>query len=135
MMLSTFPARMKTCFTFKRIGIIFPLNSNAPCVNRAKNLRDDLTLLCERAGIPYLSPHKFRHGHVVYARQFARTLEEMKAISQNVMHANMIVTDGIYGELVNNTVKNTIARLGQVPAGDGLEAKLDELLRLLQSQR
>ena len=57
----------------------------------------------------------------------------MKAISQNVMHESIVITDSIYGNLLTDDVKNTIARLGtETQTGDGLEAKIDELLQLIR---
>ncbi|GAP11787.1 site-specific recombinase XerD [Bellilinea caldifistulae] len=76
------------------------------------SLRDDLKVLCERAGVAYKSPHKFRHGHAVYALKQARTPAQMKAISQNLMHSNMGITDGIYGKLVSDDVRDMIMGLG-----------------------
>ena len=91
------------------------LTSERPTGERTelrKGFRDALRALCELAGIPYLSPHKFRHGHAVYALKQARTPAQMKAISQNLMHSNMGITDGIYGKLVNDDVREIITGLG-----------------------
>lgn len=104
-------------------------------IGRGNQVAKDLELICNRAGIPYLSPHKLRHGHVVYALKQARTMAEMKAISQNVMHASVTITDQIYGRLVDDDVRQTITGLGnrnQLPAGLPNE-KLDEILTLLRS--
>ena len=76
------------------------------------SLRDDLKVLCQRAGVAYKSPHKFRHGHAVYALKHARTPAQVKAISQNLMHSNTGITDGIYGRLVNDDVRDMIMELG-----------------------
>lgn len=72
---------------------------------------DELLDLCNRAGVPYLSAHKFRHGHAVYAMKRAKTMAELKAISQNLMHSNIGITDGIYSKLVNDDVKDFITGL------------------------
>jgi integrase len=69
-------------------------------------------LICKKAGVDYLSPHRFRHGHIVYARSHARTQEEVKAVSQNVMHANTIITDQVYSGLTGDQVRNVITNLG-----------------------
>jgi len=74
-------------------------------------LRDDLIDLCDRAEIEYLSPHKLRHGFAVYGLKSAKTIAQMKAISQNLMHSNMGITDGIYGKLVDDDVRDIIAGL------------------------
>ncbi len=79
---------------------------------RSGSIRDDLPFICKKAAVKYLSPHKFRHGHIVYARNRARNMGELKAISQNVMHANSIITDQIYGGLTSNQVQSVISRLG-----------------------
>ena len=109
------------------------LETHHVVASRTKYLRDDLRELCERADLPYLSPHKFRHGHVMWARRHARDMDDLKAISQNVMHSSVTITDGVYGNFDGADVKNIIARLGQSPAGDGIEHKLDELLGLLRA--
>lgn len=94
---------------------------------------DDLHIICQRAGLPYKSAHKLRHGHVVHALKQAQNLTQLKSISQNVMHKSVTITDGVYGNLLTDDVKNTIARLGaETHTGDGLEAKIDELLKLLR---
>jgi site-specific recombinase XerC len=63
--------------------------------------------------VAYHSPHKLRHGHAVYAIKQARTIPELKAISQNLMHSSLTITDGVYGVLSGLDVANTIAGLGK----------------------
>ena len=63
------------------------------------------------AGLPYKSPHKFRHGHAVYALQHAKTMADYKAVSMNLMHEDIRVTDGIYAPLAGNEVQHRIAGL------------------------
>jgi integrase len=73
---------------------------------------------CARAGVKYLSPHKLRHGHAVWAIQNVTTLAQMKSVSQNMMHASMVTTEGIYAQLTGVQVSDHIAALGQAqPAG------------------
>ena len=71
-------------------------------------------------GLPYHSPHKFRHGHAVYALKLARDIAELKAVSQNLMHANISTTDGIYGILSEADVREKIALLGQDKKADDI---------------
>jgi hypothetical protein len=40
-------------------------------------------------------------------------VEQIKAVSQNLMHANLSVTDGVYGILSGMDVKGEIAGLGK----------------------
>src|SRR5258707_7340159 len=66
-----------------------------------------------KVGLPYHSPHKFRHGHAVYALKNARDVSALKAVSQNLMHQNLTITDGVYGILSENDARKQIAELGQ----------------------
>ena len=94
-------------------------------------IQRDVRIICKLAGVDYLSPHKLRHGHVVHALKQARNMAELKAISQNIMHSSAVITDKVYGRLMNNDVANIIASLGQGPSND-LVGKLEDLLQLLK---
>ncbi len=61
------------------------------------------------AGVEAKSPHKIRHGHGVYGLKHAKTMEEYKALSQNMMHESVATTDKTYGVLIRDDVKNIIA--------------------------
>jgi len=63
-------------------------------------------------GLTYHSPHKVRHGHVVYALKMAKDVSALKAVSQNLMHENLSITDGVYGVLSETDVRQQIATLG-----------------------
>lgn len=64
-------------------------------VHRETFLARGVRRLCEAADIPYLSPHKLRHGHAVYAIERALTVGDLKAVSQNLVHSSLVITDGI----------------------------------------
>lgn len=87
-----------------------------------------LRLLCELAGVPYLSPHKLRHGHIIYAFARCETMADIKAVSQNVMHKQLSTTDAIYARLTDDDVARRIQGLGKPRMSD---AELDELARAL----
>lgn len=53
------------------------------------------------------------HGHAVYALKNAKDIPALKAVSQNLMHANLSVTDGVYGILSEMNVREQIASLGK----------------------
>lgn len=72
-----------------------------------------LKRMCKRAGIEYKSPHKIRHGYAVYGLKNARTIEELKAISQNMGHDNVYTTDRFYGKFASDDVKEIIIGLSQ----------------------
>jgi integrase len=80
---------------------------------RKGRLAGSLKGLFRKAGLPSLSPHKFRHGHAVYGLKLARDMSEFKAISMNLMHASLGTTDKTYAVLSDQEVHERIARLGQ----------------------
>ncbi len=98
-------------------------------VHRASIARRDLRLWLDRVGLPYHSPHKFRHGHAVYALKQAKDIPALKAISQNLMHANLSVTDGVYGILSDNDVKAQIHGLGKSEDGEQVLRSIREFLK------
>jgi len=100
-----------------------------PGHTRSKNLSLHLQTLCARAGIPYRSPHKFRHGFAVYALPKCHTMEDFKAVSQNLMHEQIGTTDAIYSIMLNNQVADRIAALGQERKETA--RLLEEFLRLI----
>ena len=72
----------------------------------------DLKQWLEKVGLPYHSPHKFRHGNAVYSLKMAKDIQALKAVSQNLMHSNISITDGVYGVLFSSDVGQRIAGLG-----------------------
>ena len=98
--------------------------------------RKDLKEWLKKVGLPYHSPHKFRHGHAVYALKRAKDVPALQAVSQNLMHTNLSVTDGVYGILSEADVRGQIESLGKRITSDAqntnaiiplLEQLLDEL--------
>ena len=86
--------------------------------------------LFDRADLPYKSPHKFRHGHAVYALQHAKTMADYKAVSMNLMHDDIRVTDGIYAPLASDEVKQRVTQLTGVPAMPMIiDGNVSELVR------
>jgi integrase len=50
-------------------------------------------------GMPYFSPHSFRHALVKYAERHAPSIEHFKAFSQNIGHEHVSTTLGSYGAM------------------------------------
>ncbi len=85
---------------------------------RRVGFSDRLKILCGRAEIPYLSPHKIRHGHVVYALKNVNDVAGLKSVSQNVMHNSIQITDSIYGGFSNTDVKRVVSAIGTAQGAD-----------------
>lgn len=87
-----------------------------------------LRRMCENAKIEYRSPHKIRHGYGVYGVKNAKTVEELKAISQNMGHDSFEVTDRLYGELANDDVKDIITGFAKNQVDEADEKSYQEFL-------
>lgn len=63
-------------------------------------LIDRFESLYEKAGMKelYKSPHKYRHGHAVYSLSRCKTMADYQAVSRNLMHSSLAITDGIYAD-------------------------------------
>ncbi len=94
--------------------------------HRSNNVRRHLRNLCHRTRIEYLSPHRLRHGHTVWAMDRATTRADMKAISQNLTHESLETTDRIYSRLVDDDVASHITNLGRGSMSQ--EDRLQELM-------
>jgi hypothetical protein len=73
--------------------------------------------------------HKFCHGHAVYALKNAKDIPALKAVSQNLMHSNLSITDGVYGILSDMDVKSEIHSLGKGQKEDDILRMVRELLQ------
>ena len=80
--------------------------------NRDMRARADLKKWLASVDLPYHSPHKFRHGFAVYALKESQDMADFKAVSMNLMHANMSITDGIYSILSEQDRSERISMLG-----------------------
>lgn len=107
-------------------------NKIIPGKNSARRAYKDLKEWCSRVGLPYNNPHAFRHGHAVYALKLAKNIAELKAVSQNLMHASISTTDGIYGILSELDVSEKIGLLGNRRVANKNDS-INELLRLAKS--
>jgi site-specific recombinase XerC len=79
---------------------------------RSKELRKEMIVICNRAIVTFRSAHKLRHGHAIFGIKNSKNIQDLKAISQNLMHSSLTVTDGIYGNLSGEDFTQTISKLG-----------------------
>ncbi len=83
-----------------------------------------------------MTPHKFRHGHAVYALTHARDVADLKAVSMNLMHSSIGITDSIYAVLSDRDMQERIARLGDSPAmALSREGLIAEFLQFLEAKK
>ncbi len=108
------------------------LSADPPGANRSLAVVKRIRHLFAVAELPYQSPHKFRHGHAVYALQHAKTMADYKAVSMNLMHDDIRVTDSIYAPLAGHEVQHRIASLtNSLDARSVINTDLAALIRTL----
>jgi hypothetical protein len=82
--------------------------------------------------LPCHSLHKFRHGHAICAPEMAKDVSALKADSQNLLHENLSITDGVYGVFSDMDVRNQIAVLRKPIQCDRAVHSLDEVRSLIR---
>jgi integrase len=116
------------------VGKIIPGAVNAGN-HRASIATRDLKNWLKRVGLPYHSPHKFRHGNAVYSIKLAKDIADLKAVSQNLMHSNLSITDGVYGVRSETDIRGRILELVTGLPVYRNDNEIFELLEILLDQR
>ena len=80
--------------------------------NRGPGLACDLRRLCDLAGVRYRRPHDIRHGHATYAITQCNDMATYKAISINLMHGSITITDQVYVNMAAADVKRRVESIG-----------------------
>lgn len=105
--------------------------------NRKVRVSKDLRSWLKKVDLPYHAPHKFRHSHAVYALKNAKDVSTLKEVSQNLMHANLSITDDVYGILSEKDVKTQITALGidiKSRNDKDLERRISRLEEIIQKK-
>jgi hypothetical protein len=90
--------------------------------------RRNLQAWLKRVGLPYHSPHKFRYGHIHYGLERSNTIADYKAVSLNVMHASMEITDEFYSNLDDVEIQKRISGLSNGEKKSNLDNEMMALL-------
>lgn len=115
------------------------INPNPTRIGKHRDaiLRRNLSAWLKKVQLSHLNPHAFRHGHIVYGLKSANDVADYKAISQNVMHSSLEITDSVYGMLLESDVGKRISGLGKSTpkekfsfSPDTIEEMIRELKRL-----
>jgi integrase len=97
--------------------------------HRSTLARKNLKGWLKKVGLPYHSPHKFRHGFIHYGIEHSKTIADFKAVSMNVMHSSMDITDEIYSKLGDNEIKS---RIDAISNKNNSDANSEETYLLFQ---
>jgi site-specific recombinase XerD len=85
--------------------------------DRSGALRKRLTMLSRLYELPHRSPHQYRHGYAVYGLEHCKTMAEYHALSRNMMHDNISITDKIYVHVDEVERGQILARLNHNSVG------------------
>lgn len=102
------------------------LTDRAPGRFRNRDFGRRIQRLFDLAGLPPMTPHKFRHGHAVHGLNLAKDMGDLKAISMNLMHSSISITDSIYAVFSDKDTQGRIAQLGQAGPAGFLPASIDK---------
>lgn len=86
---------------------------------------------CKAAGQPYFNPHTMRSMQVHWLHKQKPSEEQLKALSQNLGHADVAVTRIHYGQLGSQHQGNLIADLGAEASDDQGDVE-SEIVGLLE---
>jgi integrase len=99
--------------------------------HRAILARRNIKEWIESKGLLYHSPHKFRHGHIQYGLANSKDIADYKAVSMNVMHTSMEITDALYSNLNDSEIQKRIQLLGNIKKPDDNNQNVIDLLQEL----
>ena len=86
--------------------------SYADTRNVTRTFYTNLKKLCNMAGVEYQSSHACRYGHIQFGADNSSSMDEFKAVSQNVMHESVDITDKIYARMNADKVNEKISNMG-----------------------
>ena len=97
------------------------------------SIRKLLKTRSEAAGLPYFNPHAYRHAACRLGLRYAKTPEQLKALSQNFGHEQVLTTLRTYGELDDNRVEEVISQMqfGEEEPGDESMIPMSEIEALI----
>lgn len=106
------------------------LSDLKPGEQRPIALNKRLKILDAAAGLLHKSPHKYRHGYAIYGLQNCQTMAQYHALSRNLMHANIAITDERYVHLEEMERGKLLGQISSGPVhqqDDDLQERLAKL--------
>jgi integrase len=84
-------------------------------LHRETIARKNLKAWMDKVGLKYHSPHKFRHGHIQWGLAHSKDHADYKAVSLNVMHSSIQITDQFYSNIPDSEIQNRINSFEKKP--------------------
>lgn len=99
-------------------------------------IREIFEKRAENAGLPYYAPHTFRHLTIYLALKYCRNIEQLKALSQNFGHEDIITILRFYANYSEQEVKEILSSIdfsGEPP--ETLTDKIDRIDKFIKNQK
>lgn len=103
--------------------------------HRESIARKNLTAWMKKVGLKYHSPHKFRHGHIQYGLAHSKSQADFKAVSLNVMHESIQITDQVYSKIPDNERQSRIRAFTSSDLQNTDEEEYERYLRFRQFEK
>jgi len=84
----------------------------------------------QETGITYFSPHKFRHFIINEAQKHISSVEQLKAVSQNLGHEHLATTFYSYGNMPDQTVNKLVSNI-DFSSSSAIKAQDEETSRMM----
>lgn len=87
----------------------------------------------KETGVPYFSPHKFRHFIINEVKKHITSMEQLKAISQNLGHENIATTFHGYGMIDTHRVNELVSQIdfSGLPSSKSEEEQAERVAELV----
>jgi integrase len=117
-------------------GAFVPTGLLRQCWGSTGPVRDVFGKAFTKAGLPYFNPHSFRSMIIRHAMTRELTPEEMKALSQNLGHSDVLTTFTSYGEIPTHHQGQLIQALAsrrEAATSEGVDGLIASLAKRLGS--
>lgn len=92
----------------------------------------------DQAKLPYNTTHGFRRANYQHGRKYTNNMEELSALSQNISHSTIEVSESHYGNIDPKIRKEILSkmRFDKLPEEqkEELSSKVDKILALVEEQ-
>jgi integrase len=117
----------------KETGLFKPVGIDRAPWRSGGSLRDVFRAAFEGAGLPYASPHSFRHTLARYAIKLDLSAIELAAWSRNLGHADVMTTLQSYTKMSDTEQVEIISAITRPEDRAKSDQKLNEIIRIIQN--
>jgi len=116
--------------------VFMPLGISREFWKNTNPMRKIFKARSEQMGVPYFTPHKFRHFIINEAQKHISSIEQLKALSQNLGHENIATTFHGYGSMNTGRINEIVSSIdfSGKPKNQIDDEQLNKLAELLRQK-